>query len=82
MSAIRYPDYRLISLPRVVADLIAGPEEPSYERSEAETVDEAMRWLQRTYPDIKDDGPRRRWARELVLLRWLVDAGRVREDRP
>lgn len=73
-------DSRLISVPRVLADFLVGP--APYRRPDVVTVDDAVRWVQHELPDIKADKPRRTWARELILLRWLVDEGRIREDRP
>lgn len=72
---IHFDAYRLVTLPRVVADLVAGPEpEPRLE-----TVDEVERWLRQQSRAWKEDGLRKRLkdARRLLLTRWRYENGRL-----
>lgn len=81
---IHYPDYRLISVPRVLADLIAGPDEPyRLIRPVIASVDDALAWLhEQRWPhaELSSDERRRKAVYRLRFARHLVDEGWSSDD--
>ena len=66
-----------VTLPRRLLALVAAQKPPE----PVPTISEVERWLWREYPGIKTDKARRSWAKELLLLRWLVKTGRYNDGR-
>jgi hypothetical protein len=66
-----------ITVPRVLADLLVGPESPSLP-----SVDEALVWLREKPWPVKEtasDQGRRQIVKRLLNLMFLVDSGRISE---
>jgi hypothetical protein len=68
-----------ITVPRVLADLLVGPESPSLP-----SVDEALVWLREKPWPVKEtasDQARRQIVKRLLWLAWMVDRGVVTDAR-
>lgn len=64
-----------VTVPRVLADLLVGPEEPRLP-----SVDEALVWLREAPWPVKEtasDQARRQIVKRLLFLCWLVDHRRL-----
>lgn len=64
-----------VTVPRVLADLLVGPEPPRLP-----SVDEALVWLRdQPWPvfETASDASRRQIAKRLLFLCWLVDHRRI-----
>ena len=86
MTPITWHDYALVTLPRVLADLITGPEPEPYRLVRPLvplTVPDVEQWLLRAHPfGWKEDGVqgRREAAKRLLFAVWLRRTGRVSDE--